>query len=81
MNGRCSARLIFIILILKFNNQVGQHCTHVETHCGPNVTLLLWIRFIRDFYKEGQEGEASIPSFGNGVEGLLCTMRERLPGK
>ena len=38
MNGRQSATLIFIILILKFNNQMKQLPTHVETHCGPNVT-------------------------------------------
>ena len=34
MNGRSSATLIFIILLLKFNNQVKQLPTHVGTHCG-----------------------------------------------
>ena len=48
MNGRSSATLIFIILILKFNDQVKQLLTHVVTHCGPKVTLLLWLT---DTYK------------------------------
>ena len=43
MNGRSSVTLIFIILILKFNNQMKQLLTHVGTHCGPNVTSLLWV--------------------------------------
>ena len=42
MNGRSYVTLIFIILILKFNNQVKQLLTHVGTHCRPNVTSLLW---------------------------------------
>ena len=46
MNGRSSATLIFIILILKFNKQVGQLPTHVETHCGPNVASHLWVTFV-----------------------------------
>ena len=41
MNGRHSVTLIFIILILKFNNQVKQLLTHVGIYCGLNVTLLL----------------------------------------
>ena len=43
MNGRSSVTLIFIILILKFNNEVNQLLTHVGTHCWPNVTSLLWV--------------------------------------
>ena len=39
MNGRSSVTLIFIILILKFNNQVKQLPTHDGTQCGQNVTL------------------------------------------
>ena len=45
MNSRSSATLIFMILILKFNNQVGKLPTHVETYCWPNVTSLLWVTF------------------------------------
>ena len=43
MNGRSSATLIFLILILKFNNQVNQLSTHVGTHCLQNVTSHLWV--------------------------------------
>ena len=45
MNGRSSATLIFIILILKFNNQVEQLPTHVETPCGLNVASVLWVTY------------------------------------
>ena len=46
MNGRSSATLIFIILILKFNNQVNLLLTHVGTQCEPNVTSLLWVTWV-----------------------------------
>ena len=52
MNGRSYATLLFIILILKFNNQVKQLHTHVETHCEPNVTSLLWVTSVLSSYKE-----------------------------
>ena len=37
--------IIFIILILEFNDQVKQLHTHVGAHCGPNVTSLLWVTY------------------------------------
>ena len=42
MDGRSSTTLIFIILVLKFNNQVGQLPTHVETHLWAKCNLILW---------------------------------------
>ena len=54
MNGTSPVTLIFIILILKFNNQVKQLITHVGTHCGPNVTSLLWVTHLPIFIVHNQ---------------------------
>ena len=56
MNGTSSATLIFIILILKFDNQVKQFPTHVGTYCWPNVTSLLWVTHtLKSLYKLSQQ--------------------------
>ena len=46
MKGGSYVTLIFIILSIKFSNQVTQLLTHVEKHCGQMLTSLLWVTYI-----------------------------------
>ena len=46
MNAGSSVTPVSIILILKQHRKVGQCSTHMATHCGINVTPLLYITYI-----------------------------------